>query len=328
MLRSLAKLAVGNVVWIAFAYGQITPEPPTSAVVSSPTITSVGTSTDPGGDSSHASADPAPNPSIELIEPGEAPDTSIVVDPVSLLPDLKPIPTSKATLVGGTIAKLDRVRDEMVLNVFGGGHQKILFDPRTRIYQGQKETTASDLKEGERVYVDTLLDGTVIFARSIRLKTTSAVAESQAVVVKYRPDRGELTLRDSISPASIRVRMTSSTRLLQGNRTVPASSLSTGCLVAVKFSPEGNGREVAREISILAQPGVRYTFVGQVIHLDLRTGLIVLNSTTDHKTYEVYFDPSRTPDENLQLGAMVTAVTNLDGSRYMARTISVEPQNR
>ena len=154
------------------------------------------------------------------------------------------------------------------------------------------------------------------------------MAESQAVVIKYRPEKGELTLRDSLSPSSIRVRMTSSTRLLQGNRVVPASSLSAGCLVTVKFSPEGSGREVAREISILAQPGVRYTFVGQVIHLDLRTGLIVLQSSTDHKTYEVYFDATRTPDENLQLGAMVTVVTNLDGWRYMAKSITVEAQNK
>jgi len=318
MLRSLAKLAIGNAMLIALAYGQITPEPAASSVVSTPNNNS---------DSLHSAAEPTPNANIE---PGQPADTSaeasIVVDPVSLLPDPKPIPTSKATLAGGTISKLDRVRDEIILQVFGGGRQKILFDPRTRIYQGQKETTVNSLKEGDRIYVETLLDGDTVFARSIRLRSTSAMAESQAVVVKYRPEKGELTLRDSLSPSSIKVRMTSSTRLMQGDRVVPASSLSAGCLVAVKFSPEGNGREVAREISILAQPGVRYTFVGQVIHLDLRSGLIVLQSATDHKTYEVYFDPTRTPDENLQLGALVTVVTNLEGWRYMARSISIETQ--
>ena len=322
MLRSLAKIAVGYGMLIAFAYGQITPEPAASAVVSPSNSLN---------ESTPKESNATPSPSIE-IEPGQPADStadaSIVVDPLSLLPDPKPIPTSKATLTGGTIGKLDRVRDEIMLDVFGGGRQKILFDPRTRIYVGQKETSAIDLKEGERVYVDTVLDGDTVFARSIRLRSTSAMAESQAVVVKYRPERGELTLRDSLSPSSIRVRMTPSTRLVQGNRVVSASSLSTGCLVSVKFSPEGNGREVAREISILAQPGVRYTFVGQVVHLDLRSGLIVLNSSTDHKTYEIYLDPSRTPDENLQLGATVTVVTNLDGWRYMARTISIEPQNK
>ena len=141
-------------------------------------------------------------------------------------------------------------------------------------------------------------------------------------MLKYRTDRGELTIRDSISPSPLRVRVNSSTRFTLGDRAVPSSTLTTGSLVAVKFSSEGNGHEMAREISILALPGTRYTFTGQVAHVDLRTGLLVINSSTDRKTYEVYLDPSLAPDENLQTGVMVTVITNFDGSRYVARNLT------
>jgi hypothetical protein len=204
----------------------------------------------------------------------------------------------------------------------------ILFDPRTHVYQGQAPATLADLNVGERVYLDTILDGNTVFARSIRLKTVQAVGESQGLVLKFRSDRGELTVRDAISPTPVRVRLSSSTRFMQGGRTVPASALLEGSLVAMKFNAEGNGHEVAREISILALPGARYTFVGQVLHIDLRTGLLVLSSSTDHKTYEIYLDPSAAPDDSLQVGSVVTVITSFEGSRYMARSVTINSQGR
>lgn len=325
MFRFLSKFIVGAVILMSLAYGQITPEPSASAVISPSSEARPGTASSSTPSTTNRSINAVPTATIEPAQPS---DSSIVVDPITLLPDLKPIPTTKATLVGGTIGKLDRVRDEIIVDVYGGGRQKILFDPRTRFYAAGKETTFADLHEGERVYLDTVLDGDTVFARSIRLKTGGALAESQGVVVRYRADRGDFTMRDSISPSAIRVRMTPSTRVIQGDRSVSANALMQGSLIAVKFTPEGNGREVAREISILAQPGVRYTFVGQLIHLDLRTGLMVLNSSTDHKTYEIHFDPRTTPDENLQLGTTVTVVTNLEGWRYVAKRVTVDQQSK
>jgi hypothetical protein len=323
MVHSLLKYVVGTMILATRAYGQITPEPPASAVVSPSNETSTGATHSDATGTVNSSANEA---AISEIEPGQPTDSSIAVDPISLLPDLKPLPTTKATLVGGTIGKLDRVRDEIVVDVYGGGRQKILFDPRTRIYAAGKETTSAELREGERIYLDTVLDGDTVFARSIRLNKASTLAESQGVVVRYRADRGDFTMHDSISPAAIRVRMTPSTRVMQGDRPVGAGALMEGSLIAVKFTPEGNGREVAREVSILAQPGVRYTFVGQLIHLDMRTGLMVLNSSTDHKTYEIHFDPTSTLDENLQLGATVTVITNLEGWRYVAKRVTVDQE--
>src|SRR5262249_46049582 len=54
---------------------------------------------------------------------------------VNPLPDLLPVPQGKATLIGGTIAKTDRVRDEVTIHIFGGGNTRVLFDGRTRIYR-------------------------------------------------------------------------------------------------------------------------------------------------------------------------------------------------
>lgn len=204
----------------------------------------------------------------------------------------------------------------------------ILFDPRTHVVRGGSEASIADLKVGERIYLDTILDGSTVFARSIRIKTMQAVGESQGTVVTYRADRGELTIRDAISPTPVRVRINSATQFLQGDRKVPASMLSDGSLIAVKFGSEGNGHDVAREISILALPGTRYTFAGQVVHIDLRTGLLVINSSTDRKTYEIYLDPSVPPDDNLHAGAVVTVVTNFEGSRYVARSLTIDSQGK
>jgi hypothetical protein len=311
-MKLVAKFAAGSVLLSTFAYSQAPSESGSSA---SAATSSVISSTDA---------------SIEPVQPAASPDTGteIVADPASLLPDLPRVPNAKATLVGGTVERLDRVRDQLTVRVFGGGRMNVLFDPRTHVYRGPSEATIADLKVGERVYVDTILDGPTVFARTIRLKKEQAVGESRGTVVKYRADRSELTIRDAISPTPIRVRLNSSTQFLQGDRTVPASVLTEGSLVAVKFGSEGNGHDVAREVSILALPGTRYTFAGQVAHLDLRTGLLVINSSTDRNTYEVYLDPSAPPDDNLHAGSVVTVVTNFDGSRYVARSVTIEPQNK
>jgi hypothetical protein len=307
----VTKFAVGGLLLGGLACAQVPSEPATSAATS--TVIS----------SADASIKPAPPAA-----PEPPPDADIVADPASLLPDLPGVPNAKATLIGGTVERLDRVRDQVTVRVFGGGRMNILFDPRTHVYQGQTPATLADLNVGQRIYLDTILDGNTVFARNIRLKPVQAVGESQGVVLKFRSDRGELTLRDSISPTPVRVRLSSSTRFMQGGRTVPASALLEGSLVAMKFGAEGNGHEIAREISILALPGARYTFYGQVLHIDLRTGLLALNSSTDHKTYEIYLDPSSAPDDNLQVGSVVTVITSFENSRYVARNVTINSQGR
>ena len=241
---------MGGVLLTVVALAQTPASPPSSTILSNSTET-------------------------EAVRPGvikpekpaikDASSDAIAVDPASLLPDLPPVPRANATLIGGTIGRLDRVRDQVTLNIFGGGRTTVLFDPRTKVYRGSTEVTISDLREGDRAYLDTILDGSTVFARSIRLTGAKAVGESQGVVLQYRPDRGELTLRDGISPVPVRIRTSTTTKFVQDNRAVTASTLQSGSLISVTFSSEGNGRDLAREISILALPGARFTFSGEVV---------------------------------------------------------------
>src|SRR5262249_54787085 len=96
-------------------------------------------------------------------------DNSVTVDPASLLPELPPVPKANATLVGGPVDKIEHVRDKITVRIFGGGKESFLFDPRTQVYRGGEAGTIADLHAGERVYLDTILDGSDVFARSIRL---------------------------------------------------------------------------------------------------------------------------------------------------------------
>lgn len=310
-MKFCRKLAVGLILLTSLAYAQAASGPSTSAMVSA----------------KKDGADAAG--SIEPVKPSHVDDStdhSITVDPGSLLPDLPPLPRANATLIGGTVERLDRVRDRVLVHVFGGGKMMVLFDPRTVVHRAGKETSVADLQQGERIYLDTILDGDKVYARAIRLTVPHASGESQGVVLKYRADRNELVLRDAISPAPVQVKLNSATQIMQGQRVLPASMLVPGTLVTINFAPDVNGRNTASEISILALPGAEYTFAGAVVHIDLRTGLVVLKSSTDNKTYEVYLNPSITPDENLHPGAAITVVTRFDGSRYLAGNLTVNSQ--
>jgi hypothetical protein len=301
-------MAVGCSLFTSSAVAQSPNEPSSSAIVSP---------------KSEANADAAIEPrKPSILEDSE--DVFIAVDPSTLLPELPPIPKANATLIGGTLDRIDMVRDRVTVRLFGGGKESFLFDPRTQVYRGGKAVTVADLHEGERIYLDTILDGSTVFARTIRLMVAHATGTSQGVVLKFRSNGGELVLRDALSPSPVDVRVNPSTRVMQGDRAVPISALVPGTLVSIRFSSGGSAHNTATEISILAQPGAQYTFFGQVVHIDLRTGLLVLNSSTDRKTYEVYLSPSTNPDEGLQPGATVKVVTSFDGERYVVCSMSVD----
>jgi hypothetical protein len=301
------KLAIA-IFLCGMAYAQTPSQPVTSDIISNAPVSEIK---------------PEKPASVE-----DAESASMVADPASLIPDMPPVPSARATLIGGMVKKLDRVRDEMTISVFGGGHMKILFDPRTHIYVSGTDGKASDLHEGDRVYVDTTLDGSKIFARNIRIKSAQAEGQSQGVVMEYRADRGELTIRDALSPSPVHIRLSSSTQVKQGDRVVSINTLAPGCLIGVQFDSDRSSGNIARQISIFAMPGVPYIFTGQVTHLNLSTGLLVLTSSTDRKSYEIHFDPSTVHDDNLRIGAMVTVVTGFDGSRYMARNLTINTEEK
>jgi hypothetical protein len=240
------------------------------------------------------------------------------------LTGIPPLPGGKVTLLGGTIQKVDHIRDRLVLEVFGGGRTAVLFDERTRVFRDGKGATLDDLKTGERTYVDTTLDGTQIFARNIRIAGKLPTGQSSGQIVDFRPGSGELILRDTISPEPVKMRLAGNAVISQGHRTATPGELKPGTLVTLEFTPGNGEAPVVRRISILALPGAAFIFSGRIEHLDLRRGLLVVVDPRDNKSYEVYFDPTaRHLARDLRQGADVTVQATFDGRRYQSLEIAV-----
>ncbi len=250
----------------------------------------------------------------------------VPIENVALLPSLPPLPQGKATMLGGKVNKLDRVREELTLQIFGGGHTKVLFDGRTHIYlNGMNAGHRRDLRDGQRVHLDTVSDGTNVFATNIYiLDSGGSVGESYGQVQDYKADSTELILNDSLSATTLRLKLLSSTTIRYQDHRISPEAIHPGSLVSVTFAAQGEGRMIAREISVLAEPGDMFEFTGRVVHLDLRAGLLVVRDLTDQKSYEVTFDSSLVPAGNrLQEGANVTVSIGFDGTRYTARALTV-----
>jgi hypothetical protein len=206
---------------------------------------------------------------------------------------------------------------------------KIVFDPRTRIYRDGAPASASDLRQGDRVYIDTVLDGPSIFALNIRLKRSPSAGESEGVVLSTRSDRSELTIRDTLSPRTFAVRLNPSTRIVKGDRPVSVGEITPGTLVALTLGAEKDGHNSAHQILVLAVPGDSFTFAGQIVSLDMRTGFLVLSSKTDRKTYDVYFDSGvLAMDDNLQPGVDVSILARFEGTRYVARSLTINSSSQ
>jgi hypothetical protein len=238
--------------------------------------------------------------------------------------DLPPLPAGQATVLGGTISTVDHLRDRLVLQVFGGGRTVITFDIRTRVYRDGKAASLDDLKNGERVYADTVLDGTHIFARNINLGSGSLNGETNGQIVSFEPGTGELTLRDTLSLIPWRMRLTSETVIVRGDHPAAAAELQPGGLVAVSFLPARDGRIAVQRIAILASPGMTFLFSGRLEHFDLRRGLLTVVDPRDQKSYQVSFDPSvRGLTRDVREGMDVTVSASFDGQRYTAHSIAL-----
>jgi hypothetical protein len=247
------------------------------------------------------------------------------------LPSLPPAPRGKSTVIGGSIRDVDPVLDRLTLNVAGSDHtMKILFDERTRVYRDGVKTSLRDLRPNDHASVETVLDGTSVFALSIHMLSHSPEGECQGQVLSYNPATGELTVNDILShePVKLRVRPgTTVTREGQTNFSGPASSsdLVNGTLVSIKFKPDNQGHGIADKLAILATPGAAFVFNGNVAFLDLHSNLLVVTDPRTDTKYSISFDPARFPEAgSLHEGAHVRVTAKFDGSRYVASAITAE----
>jgi hypothetical protein len=242
------------------------------------------------------------------------------------LSNLPPPPAGKATLLGGTIQRVDHVRDRLVLEIFGGSRTAVLFDERTRVFRGGQSASLDELKPGERAYVDTTLDGSDVFARDIRIADEAPTGQANGQIVDFRPGTGELIVRDTLDPEPVEMRLAPNAVIKNGERTAQPAELRPGTLVNVAFIPGNSNVPIVRDISILASPGANFVFTGRIEHLDLHRGLLVLIDPRASKSYEVYIDPTdRSITRDLKQGADVTVQASFDGTHYRSRDIAVNP---
>jgi hypothetical protein len=248
-------------------------------------------------------------------------------DNTALLPSLAPVPTRRITLVGGTIDAVDRVRDVFVLRTFGGGHMRILFDERTRVYLDRMTTgQRRDLQRGQRIHVDAVLDGTKVFAQSIYVLTQAPAIDSYGQVESYKASTGELIVRDSSLATTVKVQLLSGTLVHYHEGLISPTDIHPGSLISITFQPQGNGRNVALTLSVLAEAGDTVTFSGRVVSLNMRASLVVLEDPRDQKMYEIYFGaPHVQGADGLREGTNVTISTSFDGTRYVAREFTINP---
>jgi len=243
---------------------------------------------------------------------------------------LPPPPKGKSTVVGGEIKSVDPVRDQLTLRVMGRRPVKILFDERTQVFRDGNEIPLRDLGPADHASVQTLLDGTDVYAVSIHLLSQSPEGESQGRVLNYNPDTGLLTFTSDMLQQSIKVLVAPDTAITRVGQPAFARSQSgatdlvKGSLVSVDFQPDKQGRSVAKQISVLATPGSQFVFNGDLSSLDLHSGTLALVDPLDQKTYRVFFSSAQIPaTSTLHTGDHVIVTAQFDGAHYVASAITV-----
>jgi hypothetical protein len=249
--------------------------------------------------------------------------------PSGNLPAMPPVPGGKSTIMGGEIRNVDPLHDQFSLNVFGQRPMKILFDERTRVYRDGKSIPLLELASADHASVQTVLDGTKVFAISIHILSQSPAGECQGQVVKYNSGSGELTLDSSLTHEPIKLLAPAGTPIVRvGQSTFTSgnsgsSDLVQGAIVTVKFASDSHGRDVASRIEVFAVPGSAFVFAGTISSLDLHTGSMVVVDPRDGQSYLIFFDSARTPEsQDMHTGEQVRVSATYNGEHYVADEIT------
>ena len=247
------------------------------------------------------------------------------------LPSLPSAPQGKSTVLGGTIMSVDQVRDELTLKIVGQRPTKILFDERTQVFRDGRKIPLRDLTSDDHASVETLLDGTRVFALSIHILSLSPQGSFQGRILNYNPETRKLTVSAVRFPDSVKFLLPINTPVVRKGQSqfssVPSgvSDLVKDALVSVTFQSGKEGRSVVRKITILAIPGSVFVFAGKLSSLDMHTSSFVLIDPRDVKSYQISFDPTRLPaSQDLHEGADIRVVATYDGARYVATALTVK----
>ena len=283
----------------------------------------------------------APFAALAQSDPGDAVQSAPPADPVlspesgtTSLPPLPAIPRGRSTVLGGAIRGIDPVRDRFTLQVVKGRPLRILFDERTQLFKDGTKVPLRELGPAEHASIETLLDGTDVFAVSIHVLSSTPEGELEGQILSYAPGSGELLLNDQLSRSPVRLRVPASTAVVPQDQQPNAPStggltladLVPGSLVAVRFVAGGGpGSGIASEIRLLANPGQGFTFRGEVLDFDLHANLLLLTVAGDQQPRSVSLDPGQIPAAlQLRAGAHVAVRATFDGTRYIATSLVVE----
>jgi hypothetical protein len=250
-------------------------------------------------------------------------------NPQSLPGDLLTPPRGKSTVMGGTISAVDPIADRLTLKVAGGRAIKILYDERTEVYRDGVKGNLRDLRANDHASVETMLDGTSVFARSIHMLSQSPEGEARGQVLSY--DGGTLTLNESLSREALKLQVPASATIVRQGQAASApgvagaADLVKGTLVEAKFKSSNTGAGIVSEIAILAVPGSRLSFTGTISHLDLHARQLVVTDAQDDQSYKIAFEPAGFPvSHDLHEGARVRVIAEYNGSGYVAREIKLQ----
>jgi len=240
--------------------------------------------------------------------------------------DSPPLPKGTVSLLGGTVAKVDAIRDRAVVRAFGGRDVTIDFDGRTKVIREQTSVSTREIRPGARIYADTIVVNGRIFAKTVHIETSPTLGEVRGQVTHYDPTRHVLSIRDALAPEPVQIRITPETAIHAGDRPAEPSRLVVGTLVRIGFRPGPEGADVAQKIEILAQPGSLFTFAGKITFVDVRAGYVAIADEAEAKSYEVAVD-RLTPEVKLQLkeGTDILIHAQFDGQKYHAQTIEPVP---
>ncbi len=247
-------------------------------------------------------------------------------NPYDPLLETPPLPKGKPTLIGGTAVHVDHVRNRLTVQPFGGGAKiKLMVDERSHIYRNGAETTVLGIRKGDRVYADTMLDGSRVFAKNIRVLTEPGLAEVRGQVIALHPEKGTISVQDQLSSRPVSFAVSGITKYSSSKGAANSGDVQPGALVDVQFASDKQHRDVAQEIVVLAKPGDNYIFSGVVTGLDMHSNMLVLQNSADDQDYEVHFSSAALADpRSLKVGSEVTARATFDGKQYKASNVRIE----
>jgi hypothetical protein len=248
--------------------------------------------------------------------------------PSAIASALPPLPSGKSTVIGGRIHDVDPVRDQFILQAVGGRSIKVLFDERTQVYRDGEKISLLDLRPDDHGSVETVLDGTQIFAIRIHMLSQLPEGELRGLVLRFDQGSSEISVNVAASQKPITFRLPTGTPMDRVGQEASAgqkgglSDLVPGTLIDLEFKGGTKGQGVVSRLEIVAVPGSTFVFSGNLTFLDLHAGHFSLVDPRDDKTYQIAFDPARFPvSHELHEGSAVRVTTHFEGSRYVASEI-------